>query len=71
MSRKGNCWDNACAETFFKTLKRELEILDGRHSAAEVRQSVFFYIVSYYNRMRMHSGLDYAVPDEYNSREAA
>jgi transposase InsO family protein len=40
MSRKGNCWDNACAESFFKTLKRELETLDGKHSAAEVRQGV-------------------------------
>jgi transposase InsO family protein len=55
MSRKGNCWDNACAESFFKTLKRELETLDGKHSAAEVRQSVFMYIESYYNRIRMHS----------------
>jgi transposase InsO family protein len=33
MSRKGNCWDNACAESFFKTLKRELETVDGRHMA--------------------------------------
>jgi hypothetical protein len=40
-SRKGNCWDNACAETFFKTLKRELETLDGKHAAAEVRQFLF------------------------------
>ena len=44
MSRKGNCWDNACAESFFKTLKRELETLDGKHTEADVRQSVFFYI---------------------------
>jgi transposase InsO family protein len=44
MSRKGNCWDNACAESFFKTLKWELETLDGRHSEAKVRQPVFFYI---------------------------
>jgi transposase InsO family protein len=62
MSRKGNCWDNACAESFFKTLKRELETLDGRHSAEGVRQSVFMYIESYYNRIRMHSGLDYVAP---------
>jgi transposase InsO family protein len=55
MSRKGNCWDNACAESFFKTLKAELETLDGRRSVAEVRQSVFMYIESYYNRIRMHS----------------
>ena len=42
MSRKGNCWDNACAESFFKTLKRELETLDGKYTEAEVRSSVFF-----------------------------
>jgi transposase InsO family protein len=55
MSRKGNCWDNACAESFFKTLKAKLETLDGKHSAAEVRQTVFLYIEAYYNRVRMHS----------------
>jgi putative transposase len=65
MSRKGNCWDNACAESFFKTLKRELETLDGRHSEAEVRQSVFFYIEAYYNRVRMHSALDYVAPNVF------
>jgi transposase InsO family protein len=71
MSRKGNCWDNACAESFFKTLKAELETLDlprasgfFRHSAAEVRQSVFVYIEAYYNRIRMHSALDYRAPKE-------
>jgi transposase InsO family protein len=53
MSRKGNCWDNACAETFFKTLKRELETVDGKHTAGEVRQSVFMYIEAYYNRIRL------------------
>jgi transposase InsO family protein len=38
MSRKGNCRDNARAESFFKTLKRELETLDGKYAAEEVRQ---------------------------------
>jgi len=66
MSRKGNCWDNACAESFFKTLKRELETLDGKHSEAAVRQSVFLYIEAYYNRVRMHSVLDYVAPNVYN-----
>ncbi len=66
MSGKGNCWDNACAESFFKTLKRELETLDGRHSEAEVRQSVFFYIEAYYNRIRMHSALDYVAPNVFS-----
>jgi len=71
MSRKGNCWDNACAESFFKTLKGELETLEGKHSAAEVRQSVFLYIEAYYNRVRMHSALDNVAPNMYNSGEAA
>jgi transposase InsO family protein len=65
MSRKGNCWDNACAESFFKTLKGELETLDGKHCAEEVRQSVFMYIEAYYNRVRMHSALDYVAPDVF------
>jgi transposase InsO family protein len=71
MSRKGNCWDNACAESFFKTLKCELETLDGKHSEAQVRQSVFMYIESYYNRIRMHSALDYVAPNEYHLGKAA
>ena len=65
MSRKGNCWDNACAESFFKTLKRELETLDGRHSEAEARQSVFFYIEAHCNRIRMHSSPDYVAPNVF------
>ena len=65
MSRKGNCWDNACAESFFKTLKRELETLDGRQPVAVVRQSVFWYIEAYYNRVRLHSALDYVAPDVF------
>jgi transposase InsO family protein len=71
MSRKGNCWDNACAESFFKTLKRELETLDGTQSVTEVRQSVFMYIEAYYNRIRMHSVLDYVAPNGFNSRKVA
>ena len=71
MSGKGDCWDNACAESFFKTLKGELETLDGRHSEEEVRQSVFMYIESYYNRFRMHSVLDYVAPNAYNSGKVA
>ena len=44
MSRKGNCWDNACAESFFKTLKTEEEKLNGKYFAKDVRQAVFFYV---------------------------
>jgi transposase InsO family protein len=71
MSRKGNCWDNACAESFFKTLKRELETLEGRHTEAEVRQSVFMYIEAYYNRVRIHSALDYVAPDMFDCGRVA
>jgi transposase InsO family protein len=66
MSRKGNCWDNACAESFFKTLKTELETLTGKFSMTEVRQSVFMYIETYYNRVRRHSAIDYAAPNKYD-----
>ena len=51
--------DNAYVESFFKTLKSEVEILDGRHDEGVVRQAVFFYIEAYYNRGRLHSELDY------------
>jgi transposase InsO family protein len=71
MSRKGNCWDNACAERFFKTLNRELETLDSKHSAAEVRQSVFMYLEAYYNRIRLHSALGYVAPAMFNSGRVA
>jgi len=62
MSRKGNCWDNACAESFFKTLKIELEDLKRRCSKNHIRTSVFEYIEVYYNRRRRHSALGYAIP---------
>jgi transposase InsO family protein len=55
MSRKGNCWDNACAESFFKTLKRELETLNGTFPREKVRHDLFEYIEVYYNRIRRHS----------------
>jgi transposase InsO family protein len=62
MSRKGNVWDNACAESFFNTIKLELDILDGKHSKKEVRLGVFEYIEMYYNRRRRHSAFGYATP---------
>jgi transposase InsO family protein len=62
MSRKSNVWDNACAESFFKTLKWELDILDGKHTKQEVKSEVFEYIEMYYNRRRRHSAIGYATP---------
>jgi len=71
MSRKGNCWDNACAESFFKTLKAEEEKLNGKHSANDVRQAVFYYVEGYYNRERIHSALDYLAPNDYTLKNIA
>jgi transposase InsO family protein len=71
MSRKGNCWDNACVESFFKTLKWELDILDGKHSKKEVMAGVFEYIKIYYNRRRRHSAIVYATPLALTNKIAA
>ncbi|MBH0210011.1 MAG: IS3 family transposase [Nitrospira sp.] len=70
MSRKGNCWDNACVESFFGTLKREL--VYHRHYATrdEARQDIFEYIEVFYNRQRRHSTLGYHSPAEYEARAA-
>ena len=57
MSRKGNCWDNACAESFFGTLKMELEELKGGCTKRQIKTAVFEYIEIYYNRCRRHSAL--------------
>ena len=62
MSRKGNCWDNSCAESFFKTLKTELDDLSRRCNKKHIRTAVFEYIEVYYNRRRRHSALGYAIP---------
>ncbi len=70
MSRKGNPYDNAMMESFYKTLKREL--INDAHfeTRAEATQEIFKYIETYYNTKRMHSGLDYKSPkdfEKYNS----
>ncbi len=62
MSRKGNCWDNAVAESFFATLKRELIARRPWRSRIELRQAVFAYIEVFYNRRRLHSSLGYKTP---------
>ena len=62
MSRKGNCWDNACVESFFATLKKEL-IHDQRYPSREAaRQDIFEYIEVFYNRQRRHTTLGYRSP---------
>lgn len=62
MSRKGNCWDNAVAESFFATLKNELIYRRTWNDVHDVHQRAFEYIEVFYNRRRMHSALGYKPP---------
>ena len=71
MSRKGNCWDNACAESFFKTLKVELDDCTRRCSKKQIKVAIFEYIEIYYNRCRRHSALGYAIPIALTPNNAA
>jgi transposase InsO family protein len=70
MSRKGNCWDNAVAESFFATLKTELIHRKSWHDVDDVRRSAFEYIEVFYNRRRMHSALDYKPPAVFEQEYA-
>ena len=67
MSRKGNCWDNAVAESFFASLKKELIHRRRWRTRAEVRNAVFEYIEGWYNTRRLHSTLDYLSPVQYEA----
>ncbi len=68
MSRKGNCWDNACAESFFHSIKIEL-IYTERYATREIaKQSVFQYIEVYYNRTRRHSAIGSIAPMVFENR---
>lgn len=66
MSRKGNCWDNAVAENFFKILKSEM----GNHlhfsSRSQAKNALFEFIEIWYNRKRIHSYLGYLTPEEFS-----
>jgi transposase InsO family protein len=65
MSRKGDCWDNAPAESFFKTLKAELVSPVGVfRNYQQARAAIFEYIEGWYNRRRLHSSLGYKTPVE-------
>jgi putative transposase len=71
MSRKGNCYDNAVAESFFHTLKTE-HVYDYRYETrAEARQSIFEYVEMFYNRKRRHSALGYHSPVSFELKAMA
>ncbi len=65
MSRKGNCWDNACAESFFKSLKGEWLLGVKFKTRKEAKELVFDYIELFYNRQRSHSYLNYETPETF------
>ncbi len=62
MSRRGNCWDNAVAESFFATLKTELVHRSRWRNVHDLRAALFDYIEVFYNRRRLHSSLNYRTP---------
>ena len=70
MSRKGNCWDNACAESFFGTLKTEHVNHENYKNIDEARMSLFQYIEQFYNRKRRHSHLGYISPSRFEMKAA-
>ncbi|MGI6684442.1 MAG: IS3 family transposase [Bacillota bacterium] len=65
MSRKGNCYDNACIESFHGILKRELVYQTKFKTREEAKKSLFEYIEFFYNSKRIHSTLDYFTPNEF------
>jgi transposase InsO family protein len=67
MSGKGNCYDNAYAETFFKTLKTEHTYWFRYETRVAAKSSVFEYIEVFYNRTRLHSSLGYMSPVEFEN----
>jgi putative transposase len=68
MSRKGNCWDNAVAESFFKTLKIELIYGNKLITKEQMKLQIFEYLEIWYNQKRKHSALNYRTIKEFNNQ---
>ena len=65
MSRKGNCWDNAVAESFFGSLKTERVFFSSYKTREEAKRDIVDYIEMFYNSNRRHSYLGYVSPKEF------
>jgi len=65
MSRKGNCWDNAVAESFFKILKSECVNHQTFSSSLCAKKEIFYFIEVWYNKQRIHSHLNYQTPNDF------
>ena len=68
MSRKGNCWDNAVAESFFTSLKTELIYGNKLITKQQMQLEIFEYIEIWYNKKRRHSALNYKTIEEFNNQ---
>jgi len=71
MSKKGDCYDNACAESFFHSLKVELTHGSYYESRSQLRREIFEYIEAYYNVVRLHSSNDYNSPSDFEMLKVA
>ena len=69
MSRKGDCWDNAVAESFFKTIKSEMIYWYNFKTRAEAELRIFEYIEMFYNKTRLHSSNDYMSPVDFERKK--
>lgn len=67
MSRKGDCWDNATSESFFSTLKRELDGIENFDDQKQAAAAIFEYIEVFYNKIRAHSTIGYLAPNEFEA----
>ena len=67
MSRKGNPYDNAVMESFYRTLKRELVEGANYDNPEQARMDIFKYIETYYNTKRIHSSLNWKSPVEFEA----
>ena len=68
MSRRGNCWDNAPMERFFRSLKTEWMPDTGYRSFTETKNAVIDYIIGYYSQVRPHSAAGGLTPNESEKR---
>jgi len=67
MSRRGDCYDNAVVESFFKSLKAELVYHEHYATREQARRSIFEYLEVFYNRKRLHSSLGYLSPEQFEA----
>ena len=71
MSRKGNCWDNAPMESFFGSMKTELDLRQPFETRLAAKNAVFAFIEGFYNRTRLHSAIGYRSPADMEQNAAA